>query len=445
MSLTLDLLSGVWNLVEPYITLSPSQGRRILDSSHVVFEALFNFFLYATIAYTTLYLVLLIANLVYKKKKPVEKSFDLEKAPFVTIQIPTRNEVIALRCASNCLDFDYPKDKYEVIIGDDSNDVSVSGKIDEFVVNNSSVRVMRRSENIGFKPGNLNNMLTHSKGEIIVIFDSDFTPGKDFLKRIVAPFVNDSSVSAVQAKWNFNNFEQNSISVLASMIVYNVHRVVLSFMSFFGSGFLCGSAEAVRKKDLVALGGWRSGSFTEDIEYSLRLFKNNRRIVYLPSLECYSEVPYIPKDLYKQQMRWAYGVVNATMLHSKDILFKRSVPSKTKLFSLFPAYGYLLPIFMLFLFFLGMLSFLTHAPEPINLSKFTYNLMTNIILTSGVMIVSMFVLYKEGKVKYLAKMVLSSFTFGIVTVYYVNKGIFKSILNKPMYWYLLSKGGTAKN
>ncbi|MFH1331656.1 MAG: glycosyltransferase [archaeon] len=436
---TLDVLEGLWNAIYPFLTLFNVKVRFVFDYVHVYFTDLFQVFLYVTAAFTLVYLILfLIVNL--SKKKDNEKPFIPEKAPFVTVQIPTRNEIIALRCAKRCLAFDYPEDKFEILIGDDSNDVSVSRELDEFASQYpGKVMVVRRAENIGFKPGNLNNMLDHSRGDVLVIFDSDFTPEPDFLKRIVAPFIHDESVSAVQAKWNFNNFNQNAVTVLASIIVYSFHHAMLSFINLFGAGSLCGSAEAIKKKDLIELGRWRSGSLTEDIECTMRLYKNNKKIVYMPKLECYSDVPYVPADLYKQQMRWAYGVVNAYKLHLKDILLSRSLSLKKKLISLSSGFGYVMPVFMFLLFVLGSLSFITHKPDVINILKFLFELLFNILLTSGLLFLSLLVLYKERKLGYAFKMILSSFSIGIVTSYYVNKGIFKSAFNKPMQWYLLNK------
>jgi hypothetical protein len=91
------------------------------------------------------------------------------------------------------------------------------------------------------------------------------------------------------------------------------------------------------------------------------------------------------------------------------------------------------------MFIFGTLSFFTHAPAPINLSVFFSELGMNMALTSGLIIASIFALYKEKKIKYAFKTLFASFSIGIVTTYYVNKGIFKSILNKPMQWYLLNK------
>jgi cellulose synthase/poly-beta-1,6-N-acetylglucosamine synthase-like glycosyltransferase len=438
MPTIVEIIKGLLTMEPNFLKWYVMQGRLILDAFHYFFDKIFHVFLYTAIAFTVIYLILSLI-VIFSRKKNQEKSFNPKKAPFVTVQIPTRNELIALRCARKSLDFNYPKDKYEILIGDDSDKPEVSQKLVEFAENYENVRVIKRAKNIGFKPGNLNNMLKHSNGEILVIFDSDFAPEQDFLKRIVTPFINDKSISAVQARWNFNNFNQNLVTMLASTIVYVFHHVVLSFLNICGTASLCGSAEAIRKKDLIELGGWTSGSLTEDIEYTLRLYKNNKKIVYLPKLQCYSEVPFVPTDLYKQQMRWAYGVVTSYKMHLKDIILSRSLPIKNKFTSVFAGFGYLMPVLILLMFVFGTLSFFTHSPEPINLIRFFSELGANIILTSGLIGASLFALYKEKKIKYALKTLLASFSIGIITTYYVNKGIFKSILRKPMQWYLLNK------
>ncbi len=436
------MLNGIIGFIKgviiAYYHWNLTYGRTILDYLHSAFDQTFYFFLYITIVFTAVYLVLSVLSF-FPKKKYRELPFDFGQAPFVTIQIPTRNENIALRCAERCLEFDYPKDTYEILIGDDSNDVLVSQQLQEFAEKHDLVNVIKRKENIGFKPGNLNNMLKHSKGDIIVIFDSDFTPDKDFLKRIVAPFVHDKKVSAVQARWNFNNFNQNTVTVLASTIVYVFHYIMLSFMSRFKTGSLCGSAEAIKKEDLIKLGRWQSGSLTEDVEYSLRLHKNGKKIVYLEDLECYSDVPFNVKDLYKQQMRWAYGVVAAYLLHTKDIVINKSLSLKQKILTFCAGFGYLLPILIMILFIFGTFSLVTDRPAPFDLPRFFAETSFNIILTSGLIVASVVALYKAKKIQYTFRMLISSFSIGIVTTFYVNQGIFKSILRKPMDWYLLHK------
>ena len=426
------------NLFE-ILKIQATYGRTILDVLHVVFENIFQFFLIIAFFVSLVYLYLSIRVIFSKDKDSEELKFIAKKAPTVTIQIPTRNEIIALRCVRKCLEFDYPKDKYDIIIGDDSDNPEVSKEISQFAAQYENITVLRREKNIGFKPGNLNNMLKHSKGDILVIFDSDFMPEKDFLKRLVTPFIYDDKISATQARWEFINPNKNLNTVLASSIQYVFHYVFLPFMKKRGNSSLCGSAEAVRKSHLIELGCWTSGSLTEDIEYSLRLHKEGKKIAYLPKLECYSEVPSTLKDLYKQQMRWAYGVITSYKVHFRSLLNSKNISFGQKMISSIMVFGYILPILILLLTVFGLLSVFTNAPAPIDIPRFLIETGKNILLTFGLIITTIFSLYKAKKLNLIWKMLISSFSVGLITTYYVNKGIFKAILNKPMNWFLLKK------
>jgi len=412
--------------------------RSTLDFFHIIFDNLFNFLLFVTILISFSYLAISLYVLFSKKESKQAYKFDAKKAPFVTVQIPTYNELGAIQCAKNCLNFDYPK--YEIIIGDDSKDKEVSRKLDEFAKTEKLVRITRRGDNIGYKAGNLNHMLKFSKGDILVLFDSDFTPEKDFLKRIVAPFIHDKSIPAVQARWNSVNARQNIISVLGSTIISVCHKVMLPFIyNKRHFGFLCGSAEAVRKDLLIKMGGWKTGSLTEDIEYTLRLLKNGHRVVYLNDLECDSEVPHKAKDLYRQQMRWAYGVVSSFKEHGREITFNKKLTAEDKLYAYLDLSGYMISLLLMGLFLTGFISFITHTPEPIDFVKFFSELGRNVLLTSGLVITSIIAQCMSKNARSIPKVVGSFFSYGLVVVYYVNKGICRAIFKKPMQWYMLSK------
>lgn len=417
-------------------------GRKILDFFHIIFDSIFNILLFITFFVSVLYFVMSIYIIFRKHERKIEKVDDTE-APFVTVQIPTLNELVAIRCAKSCLNFDYPKDKYEILIGDDSNNPAISEKLQEFAKEHELIKIIKRKNNEGYKPGNLNNMLKRSKGEILVIFDSDFVPPEDFLARIVKPFIKDSKIAGVQARWKLINPSQNMISVLGATIVSTCHYITIPFM--YGRRritFLCGSAEAVRKSTLIELGGWENGNLTEDIEFSLRLLEKGHKIVYLDDLECDSEVPYTLKDLYKQQMRWAYGVIYSWKKHFMAIARSKNLNFIDKLYmgGVFCS-GYLLSVLLAGLFITGTLSFITHTPAPIEWGKFFYELIRNVILTSGLIVTSVVALAKANKIKLTLPMVASSFSYGLVVTYYVNIGIFKALAKTPMEWYMLNKQG----
>ncbi|MBS3113940.1 glycosyltransferase, partial [Candidatus Woesearchaeota archaeon] len=259
-------------------------GRKILDFLNTIFDNTFNVLLLIAFLLSFLYFIMSLYALLKKREYQSEENYDGE-LPFVTVQIPTFNELAAIRCAKNCLNFDYSKDKYEIIIGDDSNKPEISGKLQEFANEHDLVKVIKRKSNEGYKPGNLNNMLNHSKGDILVIFDSDFMPPENFLKRIVQPFMKDKNIAGVQARWKLVNANQNMITALGAAIVSTCHHITIPFMyNRRKITFLCGSAEAVRKDILIKLGGWESGNLTEDIEFSLRLLERGYKIKYLDDL-----------------------------------------------------------------------------------------------------------------------------------------------------------------
>lgn len=412
----------------------------LIKTINIIFYKSFQILLLITIIISFIYVIMTLWGALIKIfKKHKNETEHITKFPFVTIQIPTYNELAAINCAKKCLEFDYPKDKYEIIIGDDSKDQKVSEEIDKFAKLHDLIKVTRRGNNEGYKSGNLNHMLKFSKGEILIIFDSDYLPPKNFIKKIIQPF-SDEKVAGVQARWDFINPTQNLISILALSIVSGIHYIVLPFIYKKRKiSFLCGSAEAVRKDILIKLGGWKSGSLTEDVEYSLRLLKNKYKIVYLEDLKCKGELPYIAKDLYRQQMRWAYGVTNAFKTHEIDILTNKNINIKDKLAISFVGSGYLITALFVGLFITGIISLITSPVGPLAIIPFLSDIATNVILSSGILLTSVVAFIETKNYKYIPHLITSALTYGLVVLYYVNKGVIKALLKKPMQWHLVKK------
>jgi cellulose synthase/poly-beta-1,6-N-acetylglucosamine synthase-like glycosyltransferase len=442
LDLIMDKIFQIYSFIgdsiyEFYILYS----RPILDLMNFFFKNTFNLFIFITMLLATFYLFMSITVLFRKKR--ISKDVEKGKEPLVTIQIPTYNELAAINCAKKCINFNYPKDKMQIIIGDDSNDKSISKKINQFANKHKDlITVTRRGENIGFKPGNLNYMLKYTKGEIIVIFDSDFLPDEDFLKKIVKPFSDNKNISVVQSRWKINNFSQNIYSILGGTISLLCHNIALEFINGIkGNGFLCGSAEAIRKKDLVKVGGWLKGSLTEDIECSLRLIKEGKRLVYLEDVECECEAPFRFKDLCKQQMRWAYGVILALKIHFFDVTKSKVTRLRDKFSVVIFASGYFFSLLLLLITIFGLLSLVSEKPAPIDWPRFLSETAFNIALTSGFILSSIIALSKSKKLKELPKMIVASLSVGLAVTYYVNIGILKAIFDRKMQWFMLKKNG----
>lgn len=440
---------SVWQNVATFLEQVLPTGRQVLDFWHVIFSFTFDFLLFILITITSIYVIIALF-VVLTHKKYMSKNKELprvpdEKVPFVTIQIPTYNELAALECARRCLAFDYPKDKYEILIGDDSNQKEISAQIAAFANEHEQVTVFKRKKNVGFKPGNLNNLLPHSKGDYILIFDSDFTPQKDFLRRIVAPAVADPTLGAVQARWTVSNSSQNLTTILGTAGTNAFHLIILPFIQRFSPTVnLCGTAELVRKDKLIELGGWKTGALTEDIEYTFRMITNNLTVKYVPTLECDNEVPYRAQDLFKQQMRWAYGVCSAFMLHGKNI-FSLKQSWRIWLMVIVFGFGYLVTSLMALLTIFGTLSIITHPPEAIQWGAFASKTAFNFAVTSGLFILTMAGAYLVGSKKtHFVKLVIASYSIGFIVLFYVAKGIYKAITRQPMHWFMLQKNGNLK-
>jgi len=372
--------------------------------------------------------------------------------PSVTVQIPTYNELAALNCAARCLDFDYPAEKLQIMIGDDSNQPELSAKIDEFAADNPRIEISRRGDNKGFKPGNLNVMLPKAKGDYLLILDSDFLPKKDFLKRLVVPVIKDPTLAGAQAAWRIINVHDNHSTLMGTGIVNIIHSVILPFLkSVTNQCVFCGSGELVKKSYLEEQGGWTAGALTEDVDYSLRVITEGKRIAYVSDLRIRCEVPYTPGDLFRQQMRWAYGVMRAFMAHGKKLFLSRTIQKRTKFAAFLFSSGYIMITLLLMTFILGMLNliagFFGVDPASAQSSSYTvghfiYDTAVNFLLTCGMVVSAIAAGFINGfGFRSLGRLVISSLTVGVICMFFVGRGMITAWLGLPMKWFMLKKAG----
>ena len=385
------------------------------------------------------------------RKKP-EVISDESLYPAVTVQIPTYNELAALNCAARCLDFDYPAGKLQIMIGDDSNQPVISAKIDAFAAANPRIEISRRGENIGFKPGNLNVMLPKSTGDYLLVLDSDFLPKKDFLKRLVVPVIKDSTLAGAQAAWRIINVHDNHSTLMGTGIVNIIHSVILPFLKATTNNCVfCGSGELVKKSYLEEAGGWTAGALTEDVDYSLRMITAGRRIAYVSDLRVRCEVPYTPGDLFRQQMRWAYGVMRAFMAHGKKLFLSRTIQKRTKFAALLFGSGYLMVSLLLLTTIFGLLNLVSGMlgfdPAAAQTSSYTishivYDTVVNLLLTCGMLVSALAAGFVGGfGMRSLGRLIVSSLTIGVICMFFVGRGLIMAWLGLPMKWFMLKKAG----
>ncbi len=420
---------------------------------HTFLKSAFEFALMGACVFSFGYLIVTgIALALRRLRNRPEIIEDRSLYPSVTVQIPTYNELAALNCAGRCLDFDYPEDKLQIMIGDDSSDPEISARIDEFAAANPRVEINRRGDNAGFKPGNLNAMLPKSKGDYLLILDSDFLPKKDFLKRLVTPVIKDPSLAGAQAAWRIINVHDNHSTLMGTGIVNIIHIVILPFLkAVTKSCVFCGSGELVKKSYLIEEGGWTAGAMTEDVDYSLRMITAGKKVAYVDDLRVRCEVPYTPSDLFRQQMRWAYGVMRAFMAHGRKLFLSRTIQKRTKFAAFMFGSGYVMITLLLMTFVLGMLNLISgmlgidHSAvqsSSYTVGNFLYDTIVNLLLTCGMVVSAIAAGFVTGfGYRSLGRLVVASLSVGVICMFFVGRGMITAWLGLPMKWFMLRKAG----
>ncbi len=233
--------------------------------------------------------------------------------PPVTVQLPLYNErFVAARLIEAAARLEWPKDKLEIQVLDDSTD-DTAGIVDETVERltreGASIRVMRRTHRAGYKAGALQAGMERASGELVAIFDADFIPRPDFLKKTVPSFA-DTKVGMVQARWTFLNAEASWLTGIQSLLLsphFGIeHRVRCGRGLFFNFN---GTAGIWRRTAIESAGGWKSDTVTEDLDLSYRAQLRGWKFVYRDDVAVPSELPVTLAGFRSQQQRWAKGSV----------------------------------------------------------------------------------------------------------------------------------------
>ena len=231
--------------------------------------------------------------------------------PFVTLQLPVYNEKYVIEQLIDCVArMDYPRDRFEIHVLDDSTDETtdlIDARIQVHRARGIDIRHIRRDVRSGFKAGALRDGMQLARGEFMAIFDADFLPHPDFLRKTLPNF-RDADVGVVQARWRFLN-EDVSLLTRLQAIQLNVHFTVEQVGRMEGGHFLQfnGTAGVWRRKAIEDAGGWEADTLTEDLDLSIRAQLQGYKIRYLEDLPVPSELPADMNALKAQQFRWMKG------------------------------------------------------------------------------------------------------------------------------------------
>lgn len=321
----------------------------------------------------------------YRRNTPRKTACFLEK-PRVTIQLPMFNEqFVAQRVIEAACQIEYPRDRLEIQVLDDSTDETVEiarETCERMRAAGHNVVFLHRTNRTGFKAGALAEGLKVATGEYILIFDADFLPPADVLDHLIDHFV-DSKVGMVQARWEHLNREQ-SLLTKTQAIFLDGHFVIEHaarnrsgrFMSFNGT------AGMWRKTCIEEAGGWQHDTLTEDLDLSYRAQMKGWKFLYLPEITTPAELPPEMNAFKSQQHRWAKGGAQTCRKLLPSIL-KSRLPWRIKVeafFHLTSWVSYFL-ILLLTMSLLPALYFKTHFFEKSELMRLIFDISLVLIAT----------------------------------------------------------------
>jgi cellulose synthase/poly-beta-1,6-N-acetylglucosamine synthase-like glycosyltransferase len=233
--------------------------------------------------------------------------------PLVTIQLPLYNEAnVAARLLDHVAAIEYPRDRLEVQVLDDSTDETselLAPIIARLRANGLDIVHLRRTDRAGYKAGALDAGLKVAKGELIAMFDADFLPAPDFLARVVPHFA-DPRIGMVQGRWTYLNRDESFYTRAGALMLDGHHVVENRVRAAAGWMFnFAGTGGIWRRKAIEEGGGWQHDTLTEDLDLSYRAQLAGWKFVYREDVAIPSELPDDVLAFRVQQFRWAKGTV----------------------------------------------------------------------------------------------------------------------------------------
>ncbi|MCB0374736.1 MAG: glycosyltransferase family 2 protein [Sinomicrobium sp.] len=303
-----------------------------------IIMALYSIALMLIFFYSLAQLNLLINYLTYKRKDKEAPKFNLldpREIPFITIQLPIYNEkYVVARLLDNMAKIEYPGNKLEIQVLDDSTDESVAetaAHIAKLRETGLDIKHIRRVHRTGFKAGALKEGLKTAKGEFIAIFDADFLPKSDWLQKTI-PYFKDEAIGVVQTRWGHLNRDYSLLTRVQAFALdahFTLEQVGRNSKGHFIN--FNGTAGIWRKDCILDAGNWEGDTLTEDLDLSYRAQLRNWKFKYLEDVETPAELPVVISAARSQQFRWNKGGAENFRKMFFKVLTSKNIPFKTRL------------------------------------------------------------------------------------------------------------------
>ena len=269
----------------------------------------------------------------HRKKASGEPPRRFAELPRVTIQLPLYNErYVVERLIDEVTRIEYPRELLQIQVLDDSTDDThpfAEALVERYRALGFPIEYHHRSNRAGFKAGALQAGLETATGEFVAVFDADFVPPPEFLERTIHYFA-DPAVGVVQTRWSYLNRDYNFLTEVEAMLLDG--HFILEHGARSRAGYFFnfnGTAGILRRKMIDDAGGWQHDTLTEDSDLSYRAQLKGWRFVYLPGLDCPSELPVEIHSFQVQQSRWAKGLTQCARKLLPQIL-RAKIPWRVK-------------------------------------------------------------------------------------------------------------------
>ncbi|MCX6638318.1 MAG: glycosyltransferase [Acidobacteria bacterium] len=269
----------------------------------------------------------------YRKRLPKEPASRFDELPLVTVQLPLYNErFVVERLIEAVSKLEYPREKLQIQVLDDSTDEThpfTKSLVARYRAEGLPIEYHHRSNRHGYKAGALQEGMGTASGEFFAIFDADFVPAPDFLLRTIH-FFADPNIGVVQTRWSYLNRHHNLLTEVEAMLLDG--HFVLEHGARYGRGLFFnfnGTAGLLRRKMIEDAGGWQHDTLTEDSDLSYRAQLAGWRFIYVPGIDCPSELPVETYSFQVQQSRWAKGLTQVAGKLLPRIL-KADLPARVK-------------------------------------------------------------------------------------------------------------------
>ncbi|MGB1040039.1 MAG: cellulose synthase family protein [Flavobacteriales bacterium] len=332
---------------------------------------IYTFFSLFIISYSIVQLSLVYSYLKNRKKiaKQLEEFDKMDEFPHVTIQLPVFNELYVIeRLIDAIAKFNYPLDKMEIQVLDDSTDETVEiikKRVEFWKEKGIDIQQIIRPERIGFKAGALDYGMKICKGEFIAIFDADFVPEEDFLLKTI-PYFQDAEIGVVQTKWEHINKEYSLLTKLQAFAL-DAHFSVEQGGRNFAGHFINfnGTAGVWRKIAIEEGGGWKADTLTEDLDLSYRAQLKGWKFLFKEEVGSPAELPAEMNALKAQQFRWTKGAAECTVKNLGKVVKHKNYQFWTKINAVFHLMNSFLFIAILSIALLSIPLFIIkqHHPE----------------------------------------------------------------------------------